>query len=116
MNAEKIAQVAHEANRALQTVDPDPTIPVSPSWDMEKAEIRESTIRGVKAHLENPDTTPEQSHEKWMQDRIDNGWVLGPVKDNDKKEHPLLVPYSELPQSQQVKDALFVAIVKALSA
>ena len=111
----KTGQGAPDANRAPQTVEPDVTSPVRPPWDLEKGGIREGTIRGVKAHLENPDTTPEQSHEKWMQDRLDNGWVLGPVKDADKKEHPLLIPYTDLPQSQQIKDSLFTAIVRALS-
>lgn len=114
MDANKIAQVCHEANRALQTVDPDPTIPVSPAWDLEKAETRESAVVGVQAILDNPDQTAEQSHENWVKFKQDHGWVLGPVKDNDKKEHPLLVPYSELPAKQQVKDALFGAIVRAL--
>jgi hypothetical protein len=115
MDAKKIAVVCHEANRALQTVDPDPTIAVSPPWDLEKAETRESAIQGVQAHLDDPTLTPEQSHQIWCEFKEDHGWKLGPVKDNDKKEHPLLVPYSELPAKQQIKDALFSAIVRTLA-
>lgn len=115
MDAKKIAQVCHEANRALQTVDPDVTIPVSPPWDLEKGETKESAIQGVQAILDNPDLTAEQSHEQWVEFKVSHGWTLGPVKDEAKKEHPLLVPYSELPEKQQVKDALFGAIVRALA-
>jgi len=33
------------------------------------------------------------------------GWVYGPPpKDTDKRTHPLLIPYSELPEIEKEKD------------
>lgn len=55
--------------------------------------------------------SPEESHAAWTKFKFDHGWTLGPVKDQAKKEHPLLLPYDQLPVSQQIKDHLFVAIV-----
>lgn len=115
MIATQIARVVHEANRALQIEQDDPTIPVSVSWDDLDEETRRSAVEGVQKILNDPETTAAQSHESWMQFKLDNGWVHGPVKDEEKREHPLLVPYDELPPSQQVKDHLFAAIINALA-
>lgn len=112
MDVEQIAMIAHEANRVLQIIQDDPTIPVSDRWLHIGAEAQSSLREGVRGVLGG--NTPEQSHQSWTDFKVENGWTLGPVKDEDKKEHPLLVPYDELPESQQVKDALFVAIVNAL--
>lgn len=114
MTPEQIARVVHEANRAVQVEQGDPSIPVSPHWDHLDAETRASAVDGVRGVLAG--NTPEQSHEGWLQFKIAHGWTLGPVKDEAKKEHPLLVPYVDLPESQQVKDHLFVAIVTTLGA
>lgn len=113
MTAEAIAHVCHEANRALQIEQADPTISVSPLWEDLDQETRESAIDGVQNILAG--ATPRQSHENWMQFKMDRGWKLGPVKDEEKREHPLLVPYDELPEEQQVKDILFFSIVRALT-
>lgn len=111
--ASSIARVVHEANRALQIEQADPAIPVSRSWDNTDVETKNSAIEGVLGVLGG--NTPEQSHEGWCNFKIDHGWSWGPTKDETLKEHPLLVPYADLPESQKVKDDLFVAIVKALS-
>lgn len=113
LNDNQIARVCHEANRALQIEQNDPTISVSPSWDDLDVETQLSAIQGVRGVRSG--NTPEQSHEDWTRFKLDNGWTLGPVKDETKKEHPLLVPYADLPESQQIKDALFVAVVEALN-
>jgi hypothetical protein len=42
-----------------------------------------------------------------------DGWVYGEVKDPEKKEHPCLVEYEELPKDQQAKDSLFIAVVRS---
>jgi hypothetical protein len=113
MNPKQIARVVHEANRAVQIEQDDPTIPVSPSWDDLDEETRASALDGVNGVIAG--NTPEQSHENWVRFKVTNGWTLGPVKDEMTKQHPLLVPYAELPESQKAKDDLFVAIVRALS-
>lgn len=113
MEATAIAHVCHEANRALQIEQNDPTIPVSPLWEELDEETRNSAISGVQGIIGG--NTPEQSHEGWMAFKIEHGWTLGPVKDEEKKEHPLLVPYADLPGSQQIKDHLFSNIVLALA-
>lgn len=112
MQVNQIAHVCHEANRAVQIEQGDPTIPISPLWEELDGETRESATSGVQGVIDG--NTPEQSHEGWTKFKLDHGWVLGPVKDETLKQHPLLVPYGELPEAQQVKDALFVAIVGAL--
>lgn len=112
MNTEQIGRVVHEANRAIQIVQGDPSIPISPSWDDLDEETRQSTNEGVTRAIAGE--SPEVLHGSWCAFKIDHGWKLGPVKDEVAKEHPLLVPYSELPEEQRVKDALFVAIVNVL--
>ena len=43
-------------------------------------------------------------HERWVEERLANGWTVGP-RDIDKKTTPwLLVPYEKLPPEEQEKD------------
>ena len=46
----------------------------------------------------------ENTHEVWALGRVNDGWVYGPVLDREKKTHPLLVPYSQLPESEKDYD------------
>ena len=43
----------------------------------------------------------EMEHERWMADRLRDGWVCGSLRDNARKVHPDLVPYGQL--SEPVK-------------
>ncbi|NKT05172.1 hypothetical protein GS485_11085 [Rhodococcus hoagii] len=107
-----IARVCHEANRAIQIVTGDPA--VSPSWDDAPDWQRDSAIEGVEKALNG--ATPKQLHESWCEFKRADGWVYGDVKDEVAKTHPCLVPYWDLPEIQRKKDAVFGAIVAALSA
>ena len=40
----------------------------------------------------------------WAVGRMSEGWTYGPIKDEEKKENPLLVPYDELPESEKAYD------------
>jgi hypothetical protein len=84
MNADAIAHVCHEANRALQIEQADPTIPISPLWEDLDEETRLSAVSGVQGVVDG--NTPEQSHEGWVLFKLAHGWTLGPVKDEAKKE------------------------------
>lgn len=54
--------------------------------------------------LELLERLAEHCHDTWGQQRLEDGWVFGPERDDAKKEHPCLVPYQELPESERVYD------------
>ncbi len=111
MNIELIAKTAYEVNAVLCRTLGDYT---QPPW-ADAADWQKDSVRsGVFLHINNPDTTPEQSHISWIEEKVNAGWTYGPTKDPDKKLHPCLVPYSELPVEQQAKDVLFGAVMHAL--
>jgi hypothetical protein len=110
--AERIARVCHEANRGLQAAYPTPGVPVAAGWDEFPADQRAGVIHGVELALDG--ASPAQLHDAWCHEKTSQGWVWGTVKDADVKTHPCLLPHSELPDTQRVKDRLFAAIVDAL--
>jgi len=107
-----IAKVCHDANKSYCETLGDTSQPL---WDFAPEWQRDSAYNGVKFRLENPGVTPEQMHHNWAKEKLADGWVYGRVKDPKAKTHPCLVDYASLPPEQQVKDALFSAIVGALS-
>ena len=110
MELDNIARVCHEVNRAYcQAIGDFSQV----EWDEAPEWQRESARMGVDLHLMG-DFGPEASHVSWMKQKIDTGWVYGPIKDESKKEHPCIVPFNELPVEQQAKDFIFRAIVHAL--
>ncbi len=56
----------------------------------------------------------ENTHEHWAARRIAEGWAYGPQRDDVKKRHPDLVPYADLPESEQDYDR--VTAMEALKA
>lgn len=110
MHNEHIAKVCHEVNKAYCEALGDMS---QPSWSEAPEWQRESARAGVAFHRAG-DHGPEASHENWMKQKLAEGWKHGPVKDPQKKEHPCLVPFSELPPEQKAKDFLFRAVVHAL--
>lgn len=46
----------------------------------------------------------ENVHDVWAVGRMKENWVYGTEKDPEKKTTPLLVPYSELPESEKEYD------------
>jgi len=46
----------------------------------------------------------ENVHEVWAEGRIREGWTYGPVRNDEKKETPCLVPYKDLPESEKEYD------------
>lgn len=108
---ERIAKVCHEVNRGLCLAMGDDS---HVSWEAAPEWQRESSMAGVEMHLANLDATPAESHEAWMLQKAEDGWVLG-EKDEDAKTHPLMVPYHDLPAEQRAKDYAFKAVVAAMA-
>lgn len=46
----------------------------------------------------------ENTHELWATQRLKDGWTYGPQRDDAKKQHPCLVPYADLPESEKEYD------------
>lgn len=110
MTREQLAEVCHEANRVYCQIIGDYS---QRGWEFAPDWQRESAIAGVENALNG--ASPAESHANWLAHKQAEGWLWGPVKDPDRKLHPCMVPYDDLPHEQKRKDALFVAIVRALS-
>lgn len=54
--------------------------------------------------LELCELIAENTHEVWAEGRIKDGWSFGEKRDDEKKLHPCLVPYGELPESEKEYD------------
>ena len=104
------AMVARETNRGYCESLGDMS---QPAWAQAPMWQRNSAVAGVIHLLDNPDATPEQSHESWMREKEADGWVYGPVKDSVAKTHPCYTAYENLPQDQRAKDYIFRAVVRA---
>lgn len=109
---EMIAFVCHEVNRYYCAALGDNT---QPPWSEAPEWQKDSARAGVKLHLSG-DYGPEASHEAWMTQKVNEGWTFGLIKDPEKKTHPCIVPYGDLPPSQQAKDYIFMGVVHTMGA
>ena len=107
---EAAARAALEANRAYYLALGDIS---QPAWDEAPEWQRTSAMKGVEGALAG--NSPRQSHEGWLAEKVATGWKYGPVKSPEKKEHPCMVPYEELPLSQRMKDHIFIAVSRAVA-
>lgn len=107
--SEACARAAHEVNRAYCIAIGDAS---QPSWDDAPEWQRASAIKGVRGAIEG--NTPAESHAGWLAEKVAAGWVYGLTKDPEKKTHPCMVPYAELPPAQRQKDALYLSTVRAM--
>ncbi len=75
-------------------------------------------------HLELPagigeliERLAEHNHDIWARQRMTDGWTYGPTRDDATKQHPDLVPYAELPESEKEYDRqTAIGLVKAILA
>lgn len=108
---EQVARMCHEVNKGYCESLGDMT---QKPWEAAPQWQRDSALKGVYAHLKsNLTMTPEASHESWMNEKVEQGWMYGTLKDEGAKTHPCLIPYSELPVEQRTKDYLFRSVVHA---
>lgn len=109
---EVLARVVHGAIRAFCEAVGDPAVP---AWDEAEDWQRKDSLRVVQFHRANPDASASVEHERWREQKVNDGWTYGPVKDSAAKTSPWLVPFEDLTEVQQAKDKLIKAIVNGLS-
>ena len=66
--------------------------------------IRTDHIQLHEGILTLAEKLAENTHEVWAKERLEQGWRWGPVRSDAKKEHPCLIPYEDLPESEKVYD------------
>ena len=107
INIELIAKICHNVNKSYCESHNDFS---QLAWEDAPEWQKSSAINGVEFHLTN-DVTPEMSHENWLKQKLEEGWVYGKEKNAELKTHPCIKRYDELPKFQRTKDALFKAVV-----
>lgn len=112
MTPESIATICHEANRRYCREIGDNT---QKCWEEAPWWQRQSAIAGVMFVVQNPEAPSSAAHENWLKQKIEEGWHYGPVKSEELRVHPCILPYDGLPEDQKVKDRLFQSIVRSLT-
>lgn len=68
--------------------------------------------------LELREAIAENAHEVWAESRRKEGWTYGPERDDTKKQHPDMLPYNRLPESEKEYDRIMamntIKLVKKL--
>lgn len=78
--------------------------------DTKKIELDQSLLQLVEMLARN-------THDVWSQQRITDGWRYGPYRDDQKKEHPGLIPYEQLDESEKEYDRrTAIEVLKAILA
>ncbi|MCM1510966.1 MAG: RyR domain-containing protein [Clostridium sp.] len=65
--------------------------------DLSDVEISDDLIELREAIAEN-------AHEVWAYNRKQEGWTYGPERDDQKKLHPDMIAYNQLPESEKLYD------------
>ncbi len=66
--------------------------------------IDTSNVKLTSEILELTEILAKNVHEIWAENRMKEGWVYGPRRNDSKKENPCIVPYKDLPESEKEYD------------
>ena len=66
--------------------------------------IDTSDIKLSDEIMELSELLAKNTHEVWSTSRIEDGWVYGEKRDDVLKQHPCLIPYEELDESEKEYD------------
>jgi len=63
-----------------------------------------SAVRLDPGIVELTEQLAKNAHEVWARERLAQGWRWGKERNDGSKQHPCLVPYDQLPESEKVYD------------
>jgi len=104
-----VTRAAHEVDRSWNEVI---GAHVNKQWEVlteKEQQTAKNAVIGVITH----DFNAEQTHVSWVAEKKSQGWTYGEVKDLERKTHPCLVSWAELPIEFRVKDELWVDTVRS---
>ena len=106
---ERRAEFVYNSARLAAIASGAPIVPVE--WDEREEPFKKQFLEVIERQCgDMRSRSPEELHGGWMQAYIEMGWVYGEEYDRENKIHPDLVPYDDLGQLEQDKDAVFVAL------
>ena len=111
---EQLAEAIHGLTRLLKRTDGSEI----PAWTELPEPSRKAAVDAVQELIDWEDwyteeLTPEMAHQVW-QERVPLDWKYGEVYCAINKTHPCLVPFDELPYSEQVKDEVWVTVINLM--
>lgn len=106
---ERRAIFVYEAARLAAIAANAPVIPAP--WSEREEAFRTQFLSVIERQTgDHRSLSPEELHGSWMQAYYSMGWTYGKVYDPGNKKHPDLVPYAQLGQLEQDKDAIFISL------
>ena len=66
--------------------------------------IDTSDVKLPEEILELCEKLAHNTHEVWAKGRVEQGWIYGKKRNDEKKETPCMVPYEELSESEKDYD------------
>jgi hypothetical protein len=85
------------------------------AWEDLPFEKQALIIAGVEWRLENRTAPVSAQHGQWLERMLDAGWRVGSEFNEANKLHPCARPWDALPESQQLKSHVFVALVNGVT-
>lgn len=108
---ERRAMFVYEGARLQAAAVDAPIIPEP--WDQRDEAFRAQFLDIIERYAAADRLpTPEEAHDSWWRSYEAMGWVYGPERDPVAKTHPDMVPFADLEQREQDKDAVFLALVE----
>ena len=109
VQAERRAEFVYDAARLAALAADAPIIPVP--WAEREQDFKDQFLKVIYRQCSSQrSSSPEELHGSWMQAYLTMGWVYGEKYDRENRIHPDLVPYDQLGQLEQDKDAVFIAL------
>ena len=106
---ERRAEFVYEGARLAAIAAQASIIPAH--WNDREAPFREQFLEVIERQCgPQRSSSPEELHGSWVNAYLDMGWVYGETYNLTLKLHPDMVPYVQLGQLEQDKDAVFVAL------
>ena len=106
---ERRAIFVYEAARLAAIAADAPIVPAN--WYDREQPFKDQFLEVIRTQCGlHRSGSPEGLHAAWVVAYLKMGWVVGDEYDRERKIHPDLVPYDELGQLEQDKDAVFVAL------
>lgn len=108
-----MARAVHEINRHYNKLLMDRE---DPTWDdlsdeekNRRTELLSETIPDLKG------ISAKKMHDMWVKQQAREGWKFGETYDKKKKTHPCIVDWKDLPDLEKAKDAMYLAVIKAMA-